>query len=316
MSSYIIRRTLVLIPTLFVITVIIFSLIHMAPGKPINAFMNPNADPSELERVRAKFGLNEPLPVQYFRWLKNLFTLNMGISINYGVPVWQLIAPRLPDTLLLMGCAMIFEFAVAIPLGTISAIRQYSYTDNIVTAFAFWGLSTPNFWLGLLLVWLFAVHWGILPSFGTHTTGIGGGFVDRVRHLILPVIVIGTAGTASITRYMRSQVLEVMNEDYVNTARAKGVKEIMVTFKHILRNSMLPIITMFGLSLPMLVSGAVITEQIFGWPGIGYFFWSSVGQRDYPVIMTILTISAILTLAGNFLADLLYGVLDPRIRYD
>lgn len=307
---------MVIIPTLFVITVIIFGIIHMAPGEPINLFMDPSADPAELARVRAKYGLDEPLPVQYFTWLKNMVTLDMGTSINYGRPVWELIKPRIPNTLLLMGSALIFQFLVAIPLGTISAIKQYSYLDNIVTAFAFWGLSTPNFWLGLLLLWLFAVTLGVLPSFGTHDIVGGGDILDRIKHLILPVIVIGTAGTASITRYMRSQVLEVMREDYTNTARAKGLKESVVIFKHILKNSLLPVVTLFGLSLPMLVSGAIITEQIFGWPGIGFFFWSSVGERDYPVIMAILTISAFMTLMGNFLADITYSFLDPRIRYD
>jgi len=214
-----------------------------------------------------------------------------------------------------MSLALLSAYLIAIPIGTLSAIKQYSPLDHTVTMLAFVGISMPNFWLGLLLLSLFAVTLGWLPSFGMKELIGGGDLIDRIRHLIMPVIVLGTGYMAGITRYMRAQVLEVKNEQYIKTARSKGLRECWIISKHMMKNSLIPIVTLFGLQLPVLLGGALITEQIFSWPGMGYFFWRGVTARDYPVVMAILTLSAVLTLLGNFGADLAYGFLDPRIRY-
>ena len=316
MLSYVIRRTLVLIPTLFVITLIVFTLIRAAPGDPLDIFLDPTLDPRDYAEVRERMGLNQPIHVQYAYWVSHFFQGDMGISFNYGRPVWDLLKVRIGPTILLMSLALLFAYLIAIPIGTLSAIKQYSPMDQAVTAFAFVGISMPNFWLGLLLLSLFAVTLGWLPSFGMKELIGGGDFIDRVRHLIMPIIVLGTGYMAGITRYMRAQVLEVKNEEYIKTARSKGLAERWVISKHMMKNSLIPIVTIFGLQLPVLLGGALITEQIFSWPGMGYFFWRGVTARDYPVVMAILTLSAILTLLGNFMADLAYGFLDPRIRYE
>lgn len=315
MLSYIIRRSLVLIPTLFVITIIVFTLIHAAPGDPLDIYLDPTLDPRDYAEVRERMGLNRPIHIQYAYWVSHFFTGDMGISFNYGRPVWELLKVRIAPTVLLMSLALLSAYLIAIPIGTLSAIKQYSPLDHTVTAFAFVGISMPNFWLGLLLLSLFAVTLGWLPSFGMKELIGGGDLMDRIRHLIMPVIVLGTAYMAGITRYMRAQVLEVKNEEYIKTARSKGLRECWVISKHMMKNSLIPIVTIFGLQLPVLLGGALITEQIFSWPGMGYFFWRGVTARDYPVVMAILTLSAVLTLLGNFIADLAYGFLDPRIRY-
>jgi len=314
--SYIIRRTLILIPTLFVITVIVFTLIHAAPGDPLDIFLDPSLDPRDYADVRTRMGLDKPIHIQYAYWVSHFFSGDMGISYNYGRPVWELLKVRIGPTLLLMSLALFSAYLLAIPIGTLSAIKQYSPVDHAVTTLAFIGISMPNFWLGLLLLYAFSVTLGWLPSYGMKELIGGGDLIDRVRHLVMPVIVLGTAYMASITRYMRAQVLEVKHEEYIKTARSKGLTERWVIFKHMMKNSLIPIVTLFGLQLPILLGGALITEQIFAWPGMGYFFWRGVTARDYPVVMALLTLAAILTLFGNFAADLAYGLLDPRIRYD
>lgn len=315
MLSYVIRRSLVLIPTLFVITIIVFTLIHAAPGDPLDIYLDPTLDPRDYAEVRERMGLNKPIHMQYAYWVSHFFTGDMGISFNYGRPVWELLKVRIAPTILLMSLALLSAYLIAIPIGTLSAIKQYSPLDHTVTMLAFVGISMPNFWLGLLLLSLFAVTLGWLPSFGMKELIGGGDLIDRIRHLIMPVIVLGTGYMAGITRYMRAQVLEVKNEEYIKTARSKGLRECWIISKHMMKNSLIPIVTLFGLQLPVLLGGALITEQIFSWPGMGYFFWRGVTARDYPVVMAILTLSAVLTLLGNFGADLAYGFLDPRIRY-
>jgi peptide/nickel transport system permease protein len=317
MITYLIRRTLILIPTLFAITIIVFTLMQAAPGDPMDLYLSPEVDTSQFAVLRERLGLDQPLHIQYGRWVAAFFTGEMGVSFNYGRPVWELLKPRIPPTILLMGLSLLFAYLLAIPIGTISAIKQYSLLDHGVTSFAFIGVSMPNFWLGLLLIYLFSVTLRWLPSFGMRSViGGGGSVLDVARHLIMPVIVLGTAYLAGLTRYMRAQVLEIKNEEYVKTARSKGLSERWVIGKHMMKNSLIPIVTLFGLQLPALLGGAIITEQIFAWPGMGYFFIRGVQARDYPIVMAMLTISATMTLMGNFLADLAYGVLDPRIRYN
>lgn len=315
MTTYILRRTLILIPTLFAITIIVFTLMQMAPGDAADMYVSPEIDPAQLAELRARLGLDQPLHIQYYKWVTAFFTGHMGYSFSSGLPVWYHVKTRVGPTLLLMGTSLFAAYLFAIPIGILSAIKQYSLADHAATTFAFIGVSMPNFWLGLLLIYLFAVtlHW--LPSFGMRTIGVSGS-IDLIRHLILPVIVLGTAFMASATRFMRAQVLEVKNEEYVKTARSKGIAERWVIGKHILKNSLIPIVTLLGLQLPVLLGGSIITESVFAWPGLGFFYIQSVGARDYPAIMALLTIGAIMTLMGNFLADLSYGFLDPRIRYD
>lgn len=318
MIKYIVRRTLILIPTLFVSTVIIFAVVRLAPGDPLDVFLSPDIKLTEEERAkfRHRLGLDQSLPLQYLSWVGRFFSGDLGTSFNYGQPVWNLIKVRIWPTIQLTGLSLLVALLIAVPIGTISAVRQYSLLDNVITGFAFFGIAMPNFWFGLLLIYLFSVYLGWLPTSGMVSVQSGGGVWDRFSHLVMPVVVLSTASIAGYTRYMRSQVLEVLREDYVNTARAKGIKESKVIFKHVLKNALLTLVTLLGFALPIVISGALITEQVFGWPGLGQFFWRSATFRDYPVIMAILTLAAILTLLGNFLADLAYAYLDPRIRYE
>lgn len=317
MLGFIIRRTLVLIPTLLVTTMIIFAMMQLMPGEPIDIFLSPNVTMTEQEKenFREQHGLDDPIYVQYVTWLTDFFQGDMGRSFNYGQPVWDLIKVRIGPTALLAGTSLLLALAVSIVFGTISAVRQYTMLDNVVTGASFFGVSLPDFWFALILIFVFPVSLDVLPTSGM-TSVKGGGVLDVLRHMILPVIVLSTAQTAILTRYMRSSVLEVLHEEFVSSARAKGLGEFAVIVKHVMRNSMMTIVTIVGLSLPFFLSGALIVEQVFSWPGLGQFFWRSVGQRDYPVIMALLTMTSFLTLLGNFLADLAYGFLDPRIQYD
>jgi len=317
MLGFILRRTLVLIPTLLVTTMIIFAMMQFMPGDPIDIFLSPNVNMTEQERENfmEQHGLDEPLPIQYVTWLTNFFQGDMGQSFNYGQPVSDLIWARIGPTALLAGSSLLLALVVSIVFGTISAVRQYTMLDNVVTGASFFGVSLPDFWFGLILIYIFSVVWGVFPSSGM-TSVEGGGVIDVASHMVMPVIVLATAQTAVLTRYMRSSVLEVIHEEFVAAARAKGLSESVVIIKHVIRNSLLTIVTIIGLSLPVFLSGSLIVEQVFSWPGLGQFFWRSVTQRDYPVIMAVLTLTSILTLLGNFLADLAYGFLDPRIQYD
>lgn len=325
MLAYIIRRILILVPTLVVTTIIIYGIVVWAPGDPLTVFESPDNPLSASERAKLveHWGLDQPWYIQYATWAMRFATsLDFGESFQYGQPVWKLIQKKIWPTVQLSGLALVLALVISIPIGTFSALRQYSIMDHSITAFAFFGISMPNFWFGLILIYGFAVALDIFPVSGMITVPpiCGQDFWcdlgDRLHHLILPVIVLATAQIAGFTRYMRSQVLEIMRAEYVDTARAKGLAERVVITKHILKNAILPLVTLLGLSLPIFVSGALITEQVFGWPGLGQFFWEAARIRDYPVIMGILTLTAIMTLLGNFLADLAYAVVDPRIRYD
>ena len=298
----------------------------LTPGDPLTRFESPDQPlpPEERQKLIERWGLDQPWHIQYLRWAENFFfRLDFGESLSYKQPVWELIQRRIWPTVQLSGLALLLALVIAIPIGTISALKQYSLLDNSITALAFFGVSMPNFWFGLVLIYIFAVWWGVLPAGGMMDVPSkceDGQFFchlgDRLAHLFLPVVVLATASIAGFTRYMRSQVLEIMRADYVDTARAKGIKERIVISKHILKNAIMPLVTLLGLSLPILVSGALITEQVFGWPGLGWYFWQAAGAHDYTMIMGILTLTAIFTLVGNFLADILYAFVDPRIRYD
>lgn len=315
MISYIIRRVIMMIPILFGISILSFAIMYAAPGKPAILNLDPEIPPEVREAQAERLGLNDPVPVQYFRWLGNVAQGDFGTSYSRKIPVTEMILDRLPNTLLLMASSLFLAAIVAIPFGIISATRQYSITDYGVTMGSFLGLATPNFWLGIMLIMVFSVQLGWTPVGGVATIGADFSLIDRLRHLILPALVLATADMAGLTRYTRSSMLEVINQDYIRTARAKGFHERRVVYKHGLRNGLIPVITIFGLMLPTMIGGSAVVESVFNWPGIGKLFIDATFQRDYPVIMAITMFGALLTVIGNLIADILYAVLDPRIQY-
>lgn len=316
MASYIVRRILYAIPLLFLITVISFGMMKMAPGDPTALMMDPMIKKENLEAYKEAYGLNDNVIVQYVRWLGNMVQGNFGESlIRQGVPVSDLITARLPNTLLLMLVSSFIAFIISIPLGVISATKRNSLTDYSITFVSFLGIATPNFWIGLVLIMFFSVNLGWFPTGGVSTLGEPFSIWDRIHHLILPALVLATADMAGLTRYSRSSMLDVLRQDYIRTAKANGFKNSTVIFKHGFRNGLIPIITILGLMLPSFIGGSVIIESIFAWPGIGLLFVEAAFQRDYPVIMAVIVIAATLVVVGNLLADILYAIFDPRIEY-
>lgn len=319
---YLLKRILLMVPVLLGITIISFSVMKMAPGDPISLMtdLNPNMNEEAIKRIRAHYGLDESWHIQYFKWLRNMLVLDFGRSFaSDSRPVLDKIAERIPITLLINLLSMSFILATAIPLGVISAVKQDSWFDRGTSLFVFIGFAVPTFWLALLLMILFGVKLEWLPISGFRSLNYASltpfqQVVDVVKHLILPIFVSAFGGLAGMSRYMRSNMLEVIRQDYITTSRAKGLTERAVIFRHALRNALLPVITILGLSIPGLIGGSVIFETIFAIPGMGQLFYQSVMMRDYPTIMGILVIGAVLTLLGNLLADLLYSWADPRIR--
>ncbi|MBI5250087.1 MAG: ABC transporter permease [Desulfomonile tiedjei] len=322
MIRYIGKRLLLMIPVLLGITIISFGVMKIAPGDPTSLVtdLNPNMNEEAINRIRAHYGLDQPWYVQYGKWLKNMLMLDFGRSFAQdNRPVIDKIAERIPITLLINILSMILILAVAIPIGVMSAVKQNSIFDKATTVFVFLGFAIPSFWLALLLMILFGVQLDLLPISGFRSLNYGelstmGRVLDIAKHLILPVFISAFGGLAGMSRYMRSNMLEVIRQDYITTARAKGLDERTVIFKHAFRNALLPVITILGLSVPGLIGGSVIFETIFAIPGMGQLFYQSVMMRDYPTIMGILVIGAVLTLLGNLLADLFYSLADPRIR--
>ncbi|MCS7462085.1 ABC transporter permease [Paenibacillus doosanensis] len=315
MLAYIIRRLLIAIPVLIGVTVINFIIINMAPGDPVDMMIDPNISAEDIMAKKEALGLNDPLYMQYFRWLVNLLQGNLGFSLTTYQPVSHMIGERIGPTVLLMGVALVVGLIIAIPLGILSATRQYSKLDYLATAGSFLGISIPNFFLALGLIYVFALELKWLPSGGMFTLGGDGGILDRVLHLILPVMVLGIGIAGKKIRYVRSSVLEILGQDYLRTARAKGLHEFVVVNKHALRNALIPIVTVVGLEVPILLGGAVVTEQIFSWPGIGQLTMGSIMNRDYPTLMALNLMAAIMVLAANLLTDIVYSVVDPRIKY-
>ena len=323
MLSFIAKRLLLLLPLLVGITLISFAVIHLAPGEPtdIQTQLNPQASTELQERLRVQYGLDQPLYVQYGRWLGRLVQLDFGDSFaSDRRPVLDKIIERLPVTIMLNLLSIFLILAVSIPLGVVSAIRRNSGFDRATTIFVFTGFAMPSFWLALLLMDWLGVRLGWLPVSGLKSLGYeylswGNQIVDRLSHLILPVFISAIGGLAGFSRYMRSNMLEVIRQDYILTARAKGLSERTVIYKHALRNALLPVITILGLAVPGLIGGSVIFETIFAIPGMGKLFYDGVMMRDYPLIMGILVMGAVLTLLGNLLADVCYALADPRIRH-
>lgn len=320
MGIYVVRRILQLIPILFGISVVLFLIMRLTPGNPFIYLIGPRTDPTAAMRLLEEMGYTAPLPQQYLNWLKDTASGNLGFSIRYGRPVTEMIAERLGPTLMLMGFSLGLAIVVSIPMGILAALRQYSVFDYSLNTLAFAGISVPSFFLGLLAMYVFSLklQWFPLPLQGVAGTVLARGeftLVDRLPYLVLPVLTLSVRDLAALTRFTRSSMLEVVRQDYVRTARAKGMAERVVVYKHALRNALLPIITLLGISLPSLVGGALIVETIFSWPGLGQMAYEAVISRDYPVIMTINLLFALAVLLGNLIADILYAVADPRIRY-
>ena len=320
MGAFVLRRIAVAIPVLIGVTLLAYLLVDLAPGDPVTALIDP-VTRAELgaEWValrKEQLGLDDPAPVRYLLWLREVAQGNLGYSLVSGQSVAEQIAARLGPTLLLMGTALLIGTVVGVSVGILSAVRQYSALDYTTTIAGFLAVSTPSFFLGLGLVYLFSVNWRILPSSGMRTLGGDPSPTDLLRHMILPVAVLAAAQAPLVMRYARSTMLEVLLQDYVTTARAKGLRERVVLLGHAFRNALIPLITVVGLSLPELLSGAVITETIFQWPGMGLLAVRAVAARDYPLILGTILVTATLVLVSNLLADLLYGAADPRIRLE
>jgi peptide/nickel transport system permease protein len=325
MTTYISRRLLQAVPIMLLLSVFLFGVVRLMPGGPLaQAERNPNVTPEQLAAMRTRLGLDQPLPVQYVKWIK-AFILegDWGYSIKFRRPVAEMIGERLPATLLLFGIGFLVTLLIAVPLGVYSAIKPYSFFDNLITTFSFAGQSVPVYWLGLLLIVIFYLNLSspfsdgpMFPSGGMYTIGREGDLLDLIWHLVLPIIAVSASWIAWYSRFLRSSMRDVLNEDYMRTARAKGLPIRVVHFRHGLRNALLPLVTLMALDLPSVFGGAVFIETIFAWPGMGRLFWDAARGRDYPVLLAVVMIEAALILFFNLLADILYGFLDPRIRYD
>lgn len=319
MGQYLLRRLLISIPVLLGITIATFAIINKAPGDPIDSLVSPEAaaalGPEWAKQQREALGLNKPLPVRYVLWAGEVLKGNLGYSLKDRQPINQKIAERIWPTLKLMSMALLISLLIAIPLGIISAIRQYSWIDYLSTILGFTAVSIPSFFLALAAIYLLSLKLKWLPSSGMYTVGGQASFFDSFSHLILPATVLGLAEAAPLIRYTRSSMLEVIRQDYVNTARAKGLHERTVIWRHALRNALIPLITIVALNLPRLLGGTVIIEAVFAWPGMGTLAITAVQSRDYPIIMAINLITAIMILISNLLADLIYAIVDPRIKY-
>jgi peptide/nickel transport system permease protein len=327
MGSFIARRLLGSIPLVLGIATIIFFVVNLAPGDPAALYFQQGVPPEVLEQIRRNFGLDQPIHIRYWRWMVAFFTGDFGYSYAHARPVVDIILETLGPTLILAGSTLVLIFVIGVVVGVLQSVRQHRPLDRILSVISLFFYSMPSFWLGLMLMLLFALkahEWGwpiALPPTGMTSVdhefmSFGEQMVDRLRHLILPVLTLSLVMAAGIARYTRGQMLEVIRQDYIRTARAKGLPERQVVIKHALRNSLLPVITLLGLYLPLLFSGSVFVEVIFSWPGMGRVIVESIFQRDYPLVMATSFIFALVVVLGSLIADVLYAVADPRIRYD
>lgn len=328
MASYVLRRLLGAIPLVLGVATILFFVLSLAPGDPVSLFAGPNVSPEALDAIRRNLGLDRPVGERYLRWLGALLQGDLGNSITRGQPVAQILAEIVPNTLILAFTALVLSFLVGVALGIIQAVRQYTAADSILSVIALFFYSMPAFWLALMLILFFSLFarnvWDwpfFLPASGM--TSVGHAFMtpveqlkDRVLHLILPAVSLTLVLSAGIARYMRGSMLEVVRQDYIRTARAKGLGEFRVIFRHALRNALIPIVTLVGLYLPILFSGTVYIEWVFAWPGMGKTIVDAILQRDIPVVMATSLFFAMMVVIGNLVADILYAVVDPRIRYE
>lgn len=327
MTRYIVRRVLGAIPLLLAVATLIFLVLDLAPGDPAAAYFNPNVPPEVIEQVRRNLGLDQPLATRYVKWLGAFLTGDFGYSFAQNRPVAEVVGDALPNTLTLAVVSLGAMFLVGVIVGVVQAVRHHGWADRVLSVLGLFFYSMPSFWLGLMLMLLFSLkahQWGwpiALPATGITSAdyeflSTWGKISDRLSHLVLPAATLTLVLAAGVARYTRGQMLEVIRQDYIRTARAKGLPERTVMLKHALRNSLIPVITLAGLYLPLLFSGTVFVETIFSWPGMGRVIFDAISQRDLPVIMATSFIFAALVVLGNLLADVLYAVVDPRIRYD
>ena len=321
MLLYVLRRVFQSVPLLLVISALIFTLLYLMPGDPLYRMLEgiPNLRPQDYDRLRKLYGFDDPIYVQYFKWLWQLIQLNPGYSREYGQPVFDIILPALKNTLVLTIAAVVLGKLLAITLGIFSAVRQYSIGDYILTATTFVAYSVPAFWLGLMLIILFSVKLGWLPTSGIVNSEVEPGSwaatVDWLKHLILPVAVLAISEIIQVQRFMRSSLLEVLRQDYLTTARAKGLSETVVIGRHALKNALIPVVTIIAVTMPRVVGGSTVVETVFAYPGMGRLLYTSIMGNDYVVAMTVVMIIAATVVFFNLLADVIYGWLDPRIRY-
>ena len=326
MTAYIIRRLLWMIPILLGVSAICFTLLYNAPGDPVAVLVadarqaGQQISPEDRQRLREQYGLDRPAYLQYVDWLEQVVQGNMGVSTRTNAPVTEVIMNRLPNTLRLMIGALALTLIIALPLGILSAVKQYSRLDYFLTTFTFVGISIPQFWLALMLLYFFGVTLGWFPTRGMGSPyaepGVWNSFTEVLRHYTLPVLSVTLFSLAGYMRYQRAAMLEVIRQDYIRTARAKGLSEAMVILKHGWRNALIPILTLLGYVLVILIEGSIVVEVIFSWPGMGDLAVTSLAQRDYPVVMGIVLLSAVGILVGTLISDILYAIVDPRVRYD
>lgn len=316
MGRFVLRRLLQALPLLIAISAVSFAILKLTPGGPLAAYEgNPLFTDEDRKRLEHAFGIDQPVPLQYLSWLGQFVRGDWGYSFASHQPVLALVAERLPNTVYLMGTVFVTVLLLAIPIGVFAAVKQYSWFDHVVTGTTFAFLSTPTFWLGLLLIIVFGLQLRLFPLGGIDTPGQPFNLFDRLRHLVLPVATIALVQLGSHVRYLRASMLETINQDYMRTARSKGLGERAVVLRHALKNAAIPLVTVVALDVPELFAGALVTEQIFGWPGMGRLFWDAATRFDYPVLMGILTVSSALIVLANLFADVVYGYLDPRIRF-
>jgi peptide/nickel transport system permease protein len=320
-AKYLLRRVIAAVPVLLGVTILTFLVMHATAGSYVPGLdLNPSLKPADIARIRANLGLDRPLWLQYVTWLAGIVHGDLGRSLLDGSPVTSHILERLPNTLELNVTAILLGVLLSIPLGVTGALRRGGRVDNLFTVLSTAGFAIPQFWLGLILILLFSVQlhaWGLpwLPSGGAFSAFNGGDLLDRVEHLVLPATVLSFFYLSVWSRFVRSSMVEVLSLDYVRTARAKGMTERRVVYRHALRNAVVPLVTLVGLELPALVSGGLVVEVVFGWPGIGRLAFERATQLDYTTVMGITTFAALLVVFGNLVADVLYAWLDPRIRY-
>lgn len=313
MKKHIFKRVLEAIPMLLFISFISYILMNLAPGDPAQGFRTPQMSEEQVAVIRASLGLDKPVFIRYFYWLKSTLSGNLGYSLITHQPVAKEILSRLPATLGLMGASMVLSILISIPLGMYTALNKNKFVDNFVSTLSYIGISIPSFWFSMILITIFALKLRLLPSVGMRTIGVNS-FLDVLKHGILPTVVLSFPNSAVLTRYVRSATIGELQEDYIVTAMAKGLSKRGILFKHVMKNSLIPIITILGMSLPSLVSGAFITETVFGWPGMGRLGINSIFSMDYPVIMAITMMTSIMVILGNLIADLFYILVDPRIK--
>lgn len=324
MKGFIIKRIILVIPTVLALSLITFTIMHLAPGGPLDYYLAENPlmgrDPVRIEILTKRMGLDKPIWEQYLIWLKNLLSGNLGWSFHTGEPVTRRIFDKLGNTVQLMSISLFVSVCISIPLGVITAVKQYSKIDNTMMLFSLFGASMPSFWFALMLIFLFALRLDWFPTCGRITLGLSyptllHAFFDRGFHFVLPVVTLSLGRLASITRLVRSSMLDVLKQDYITTARAKGLKEWVVIYKHALRNALLPVVTVVGLSIGFLVAGSATVETIFAWPGLGKFMVDNIYKRDYPAIMGSTMLLSTTVIIANLVTDIAYAYLDPRIRY-